>query len=190
MSPSSGSLSRRQAPASGRDAGDGATQTPVVGRIGAPHGIRGWCRVQSFTDPQDNLFSYAPWLIDWPGRGVVSIAPEEWRRAQGRWTVKLPGVADRDAAAALSSLDIRVDAGVFASPEDDEYFWHELVGMSVTNREGIVLGRVVRLLETGAHDVLSIQGPAGDHLIPFVAEFVDAVDRTSRAITVDWQADW
>lgn len=191
MSPAKGSDAGGVHPA-GSSSPDTA-QAPaltVVGRLGAPHGVRGWNRIQSFTDPQANLFEYSPWHVDVPGRGVVQIAPEQSRQAQGRWVVKLPGIDDRDAAAALSGRDVRVDPSQFAAPALDEFFWHELEGMSVANREGLALGTVARLLETGAHDILAVRGDRGELLIPFVAEFVDTVSRDQSLITVDWQPDW
>ena len=78
----------------------------------------------------------------------------------------------------------------FAETEEDEYYWADLVGMSVVNREQAVLGEVVKLMETGAHDVLVVHGEYGEKLIPFVSHYIDGVDVENCKITVDWGVDY
>jgi len=109
-----------------------------------------------------------------------------------------PEIADRDAAEALKGVRVFVSRASFPAPEADEFYWVDLIGLSVTNREGAPLGEVVGLIDTGPHCVLRVQPPAaeerppeaGERLIPFVDAYVDSVDIPGRRIVVDWGLDF
>jgi 16S rRNA processing protein RimM len=120
-------------------------------------------------------------------------------RDQGDAIVALaPEVADRDAAEALKGARIFVSRASFPAPDPDEFYWVDLIGLAVFNREGAVLGEVVGLIDTGPHCVLRVQAPAaeerpaeaGERLIPFVEAYVDSVDIPQRRIVVDWGLDY
>jgi 16S rRNA processing protein RimM len=120
-------------------------------------------------------------------------------REQGDAIVALaPEIADRDAAEALKGVRVFVSRASFPAPEADEFYWVDLIGLSVTNREGAPLGEVVGLIDTGPHCVLRVQPPAaeerppeaGERLIPFVDAYVDSVDIPGRRIVVDWGLDY
>ena len=104
--------------------------------------------------------------------------------------VKLAHINDRDAAALLRGYTIEVSRSQFEPTEDGEYYWADLVGMVVKNRDGISLGKVVNLMETGAHDILIVRGEHGEKLIPFVEQFIDNVDNENRQIICDWGLDY
>ncbi len=162
-----------------------------VGRIAGPYGIKGWVKVNSFTDPQENVFAYAPWTLRDPaGRRPDATIELLEGKAHGKgWVAKLAGVVDRDAAEALHGLEIVVDRRLLPEPEDGRYYWADLEGLQVKDRAGLLLGRVDHLLETGSADVLVIVNEAdGDrHLIPFIMnETVVAVDLDAGCIEVDW----
>ena len=103
-------------------------------------------------------------------------------------------VADRDAAQALAGARVFIARSSFPTPAEDEFYWVDLIGSSVVNREGAALGVVRDLLSTGAQTVLVIEDgrlpKSVERMIPFVAAYVDAVDLEGRRITVDWQADY
>ena len=100
-------------------------------------------------------------------------------------------VADRDAAEALKGARVFVARSSFPTAGDDEYYWIDLIGCTVVNREGESLGQVSELSDTGAHSVLHLrQGEATERLIPFVAAYVDEVDLAARRIRVDWGLDY
>jgi 16S rRNA processing protein RimM len=107
-------------------------------------------------------------------------------------------VADRDAAQALKGTRIFVSRASFPTPQDDEFYWVDLIGLTVINRQGVVLGVVDGLLETGANAVMRVREtssaavPAAsrERLLPFVAAHVDRVDLPGRQILVDWDADF
>ena len=118
------------------------------------------------------------------GDGVVASAQE------------LP---DRSAAEAMKGARIFIARSSFPTAGDGEFYWIDLIGLAVVNREGEALGTVADLLDTGAHSVLRVRRPEAteatppaeaERLIPFVAAFVDAVDLPGRRITVDWGLDY
>lgn len=160
----------------------------VLGRVSGVFGTRGWLKIYSYTRPRDNIFNYSAWqLCD---RGAWhSFALAEHRRQGAALVVRLAGIDDRDAAAGLIGRDIGVDRDVLPDNAAGEYYWADLIGLQVVNQDGIALGSVTRLLETGANDVLVIDGPR-QRLIPYVIErYVVAVDLAERRMIVDWHVD-
>ena len=162
-----------------------------VGRIAGAYGIKGWVRVNSFTDPQENVFAYAPWTLrDKTGRRPDASFKVLESRAQGKgWVAKLAGVQDRNAAEAMQGLEIVIDRSQMPEPGEDQFYWADLEGLRVRNRDGQALGRLDHLLETGSADVMVIVNEADGarHLIPFVMnETVVQVDLDAGCIEVDW----
>lgn len=170
-----------------------------VGRILGPWGIKGGFKVQAFaTDPQA-LFSTKRWFLrapeDRPLR-PLPVPPALLRivqaREQASWIVATADeVPDREAAEALKGARVFIARSSFPSAGSDEYYWVDLLGCEVQNREGALLGCVADLIDTGAHSVLRVQdGDAPERLIPFVAAYVDDVDLAARRIRVDWSLDY
>jgi 16S rRNA processing protein RimM len=156
----------------------------VIGRIGAAHGVGGALHVTSFTDPPDNIQRYRPWLL---GRGdQFREAKVAGVRVHGQgYVARITGIDDRDQAQALAGTLIAVPRGALPALSEDEYYWRDLIGLRVVDGSGRDYGRVVRLIDTGAHDVLAIDGER-ETLIPFTAEFVLHVDLDGGCILVDW----
>ena len=98
-------------------------------------------------------------------------------------------VNDRSAADALRGARIFVSRGSFPSVGDDEFYWVDLIGLQVLNRDGELLGEVSGLIDNGVHSVLQVQGES-ERLIPFVAAYIDSVDLKARQIRVDWGLDY
>ncbi len=163
----------------------------VMGRCGQPYGVKGWLRVSAYTDPDTNLLQYRPWFLKVAG-AWQQVQVTAGRPQAGALVVKLAGVDDRDAAAALAGTDIGVAAAQLPAPAADEYYWKDLIGLQVHNLQGRLLGQVTGLLDNGAHDVLVIRpaDPADpapeDLLIPFVAAYVGRVDLAAGQLEVDW----
>jgi 16S rRNA processing protein RimM len=159
-----------------------------MGRVAAPFGVKGWVRVQVFTEALDSLLDYPTW---WVGRD------ENWREQQveeadvhGRTLVaRLAGCEDREAAAALTGAQIAVPQSELPEPGAGEYYWRDLQGLRVANLQGQELGTVSHLLETGAHGVLVVKGDR-ERLIPFVDAYVVKVDLAQGELVVDWGADF
>jgi 16S rRNA processing protein RimM len=166
----------------------------VLGRIVAPFGIQGWVKIHPFGDDPLSWCKMPRWWVCPDSEGTA----ENWRpltprgcRMQGKALVAaFAEVADRDAAEALGGLYVGAPREALPAPAVDEYYWADLVGLSVANRAGEVLGTVSGLLSTGAHDVLQVGNGEAERLIPFVAAYVDEVDLGARLIRVDWDKDW
>jgi 16S rRNA processing protein RimM len=159
-----------------------------MGRIAAPFGVKGWVKVQPYSEDPGTLMDFASWRV---GRGETqaSFAVEAVQDHGAVLVAKLAGIDDRDAAYALRGQDVSVPRSALPAPEANEYYWSDLIGLTAVNREGIELGKVDSLMETGAHDVLVVKGRR-EHLIPFVAAFVGRVDLEAATIEVDWGEDY
>lgn len=160
----------------------------VLGRIGAPWGVRGWVRINSWTDPREAILDYRDCLLKregaWQPARLASGKP------QGRSLVgQFDGMDDRDAASAWRGADIGVRRSAMPDPEAGRWYWSDLEGLTVRHRDGRELGRVAYLLATGEHDVLVVQGER-EVLIPFVhGKYVLDVDLAGGRIDVDWEWD-
>ncbi len=176
-----------------------------IGRIGDAWGLKGWFKVLSYASPPEALLSARRWHLQVGGQGpTVGRLPEmlEIRevREHGDGLVALAeGIADRTGAEALRGARIFVGRSAFPKAGADEFYWADLIGLAVVNREGVALGEVVGLIDTGPHSVLRV-APAGpgegaaaaaeERLIPFVSAYVDSVDVAERKVVVDWGLDF
>lgn len=168
-----------------------ATSDRVVrlGQIAGVHGVKGWVKVVSFTEPRTNLFEYDRWLLELGGENR-DVAVEAGQESGKRLIAKLSGIDDRDAAAELIGADIGVRRSDMPACAPGEYYWADLEGLEVRNREGELLGRVDRLLSTGANDVLVLDGD-GNRLIPFVeGETILRVNLDAGEIVADWHESY
>lgn len=165
----------------------------IIGRIAGVHGIHGWLKLFSYTDPRENIFSYQPWLLGKhardDGAGWRAVKFTDHGASGKTLVVKLPGIEDRETAFALVGSMLAVARERLPEPEPGEYYWADLMGMEVVATAGERLGRVVDIRATGANDVLIVQGEQR-RSIPFVmGEVVKQVDKDGAVITVDWQWD-
>lgn len=171
-------------------------QVWVVGRIMAVHGVKGWVKVYSWTDPMENIFDYQPWhlLKD----GVWQPVKLAGKRRQGKGLVAgLVGVDDRDQAQReLVGREIAILRERLPAAGDGEYYWRELIGLRVKLDDGRDLGRVSSLMETGANDVLVVRGDSDsldqrERLLPWVpGQVVLDVTLDRNEIRVDWDPDF
>ncbi len=193
---------------------DDATVLPAdaveVGRIGEAWGVKGWFKVQAFAADPQALFSSKRWYLKAPQPGAVKrpggaeamarlprlLKITEARTHADGVVAHAQDIDDRDAVEALRGALICISRSSFPSADDDEYYWVDLIGLDVVNRQGDLLGQVLGLIDTGPHAVLRV-GPAGkavapadEVLIPFVAAYVDAVSIEDRRISVDWGDDY
>jgi len=181
-----------------------------VGRIADAWGIKGWVKVQSFSANADALFASRRWFLK-PAedkKPVVAVKAQQSLppllkilacRDHGDTIVaNAEGVADRNSAEALRGARIFVSRSQFPSADPGEYYWIDLIGLNVVNREGEALGTVLGLMDTGPHSVLRIAPvgaddklkPEQERLIPFVGAFVIDVSLENKLITVDWGLDY
>lgn len=161
----------------------------VMGKVVAAQGIQGWVKVQPYTEYQDSLLDYGTWYVG---------NEQAWRPLQvleadvhGKVLVaKLEGITDRTAAEKYKGQLIAVPRTELPEQEEGEYYWSDLVGLSVENLAGEKFGTVDTLLETGANDVLVVRHEGAEMLIPFIADVIRQVDIEHKTIRVDWQADY
>lgn len=166
----------------------------VLGKIFSVHGVRGEVKVYSFTDPLDNVLDYPRWTLTRDGEvKQVEVASG---RVQGKFlVVKLKGLDDRDVARTYAGFEIRVPESELPELEEDEFYWHQLEGLSVINQDGQLLGKVDHLLETGANDVMVVKPCTGslddrERLLPYTEQCVQAIDLDAGEMRVDWDADF
>ncbi len=171
-----------------------------VGRILDAWGIKGGLKIQAYSADADALFSAKRWYLKatGPKPGQLQLAVRSVRE-QGEGIVAMAdGVDDRNAAEALRGHEIHIPRSDFPRTPDGEYYWIDLIGLDVVNRESQPLGRVIGLIDTGPHCVLRILPPGvvepakpdQERLIPFVEAFVDDVSLEARRIAVDWGLDF
>jgi len=179
-----------------------------VGRILGAWGLKGWVKIQPFASDPQALFSSRRWFIKPPEEGAVkrplaakpAALPTFLKiteaKDHGDVVVALAqGVADRDGAEALRGARVFVARSSFPTPDADEFYWIDLIGLDVINRQGERLGAVAGLIDTGPHSVLRVAPTPGapqteERLIPFVGAYIDDVSLVERRITVDWGLDF
>ena len=160
----------------------------LLGRIVGLFGVRGWIKVFSYTEPREAILDYDRWFMQQDGAWQTAKVVDGKRHGKSV-IAQLDGIDDRDAAAELVGRDIAIERDEMPSPEDGSYYWSDLEGLQVVHRDGTELGRVAYLLETGANDVLVLEGEK-ERLIPFVAgKVILDVDIAAGVITVDWEWD-
>lgn len=185
---------------SGLEAADMPSDAIEVGRIVDAWGIKGWFRVQPYSADPEALFSSKRWFLMPSERGVRAFAGVaklsivEAKTHSGTVLASAREIDDRSAADVLRGARIFVSRSSFPTPEKDEYYWVDLIGLSVINREGESLGTVRDLHSTGAQTVLVLEfeqeGKKAQRMIPFVSVYIDDVDLTAGRILVDWRSDF
>ena len=177
-----------------------------VGYVGAAYGIRGWIKVQPHADDASALLHARRWWLLAPPQAGLVVADSaraqpvcvkiaQSREHSGTVVAQASGVADRNLAEALRGRRVWIRRADFPAPEDDEFYWVDLIGCSVSNQQGELLGEVSGLIDNGAHQILQVafvqpDGKAGERLIPFVDAFLRTVDTSARRIVVDWGLDY
>ena len=171
-----------------------------VGRIGDAWGVKGWFKVLAFSIQPEALFSARQWYLQPPDRGAkpfdgtLLMRIREAKEHSGSVVASAQEIDDRTGAEGLRGARVFVRRSSFPSTDSDEFYWVDLIGLDVVNREGESLGQISELIQNAAQTVLVMQYTAGDkvqeRMIPFVAAHVDAVDLASRRITVNWQTDY
>lgn len=160
-----------------------------MGFVKAAFGVQGWVKVSAHTEYADSLLDFDEWHLgkneQWQIFGL-----EEGKVTPDGLLIKLSGVSDRDQAHGLKGYTIAIPRDEFDALEEDEFYWADLVGMSVVTLKGEDLGEVTNLMQTGAHDVLVIKGQYGQKLIPFINQFVTQVNSEQKIIHVDWGIDY
>jgi len=165
-------------------------QQPIhVGKISGVFGIKGWVKVFSYTDDRANILRYSPWMLK--KAGETKTLKVITGNLQGKAVVaQLEGIQDRDQAASLMGWDIFISPEQLPKTASNEYYWSDLIDLQVENTEGVAFGVITGLLETGANDVIIVQGER-ERCIPFLqGKTVVSIDLNAARMIVDWDADF
>lgn len=162
-----------------------------MGRIVGSFGVQGWVKVKTFTEEAGALGDFDAWLVK-TREGWREVPVEEFALHSKGPVAKLAGCADRNAADALRGAQVAVPRAALGEAEEGMLYWVDLVGLEVVDAAGAVLGKVEELFEAGDTSVMVVRGAGAkrEAMIPFVPDYVKAVDREGRRITVDWKADY
>ena len=161
----------------------------VIGRVSGSYGVRGWVKIHSFTEPRENILAYGEIQLGRDGCWRDATLAEGRRQGKGL-VARISGIGDRDQAAGLVGEDIAILRSQLPEAVDGDFYWVDLIGLEVVNEDDVSLGKVSKLIETGANDVLVVDGER-ERLIPFIREsVVKAVDLDSGTIRVDWETDY
>lgn len=168
---------------------DEASGLVEVGRFTGVYGVRGWVKVYSYTEPKENILEYNPWYVHTGGQWRSMEVAEG--RVHGKGIVaRLVGYEDRDAASLLTGAEIAIARDQLPPADPGEYYWVDLEGLKVINLDGIELGVVDHLFETGSNDVMVVKGDR-ERLIPFIRDqVVIQVDLEHRTMRVDWDPEF
>lgn len=164
----------------------------VVGKITAAHGIKGWVKVHSFTEPSDAILDYQGWQVQ-RGQQLTELEVLASQPQGKGLIVKLKHCDDRNLAESFAGLDISVARSELPQLDAGEYYWSDLIGLSLTNQDGVNLGVLTAFMETGANDVMIVKAPDDDawqqkeRLLPYLPEqVIVSVDLVNRQMKVDW----
>lgn len=164
--------------------------TVVVGKIGAPYGVKGWVKVHSFTEPLANLFTY-PLLIESRKEGWKSVKIEAFKEHGDGFVAKLVEVEDRDQAALITNAQLGVTRENLPELDEEQFYLNDLIGLTVFNQDDVELGQVLDFIATGANDVMVVQGKKKQHLVPFVLEmYILDIDLDTKRMRVDWDPEF
>ena len=165
-----------------------------IGQLKKPYGIKGWLWVFSELDDREAIFDLKPWWIK-TATGMKPLTVINWRKQGAGLVAQFEEVPDRNIAETMNGVPIWVTQECLPEPEEDEYYWSDLVSMQVVNEQGEYLGDVKELFETGAHAIMVVQ-PTSDsiddeqRLIPWHKQTVADVDQQKNQLTVIWERDY
>jgi|TARA_B110000211_G_scaffold105038_1_gene122204 16S rRNA processing protein RimM len=164
----------------------------TLGKVGAVYGIKGWLKIHSFTDDQEAILDYFPWSLKL-GNKIQSVEITDWRKHNNGIVVKVAGIDDRDIAQKLVGSEIFVSEDALSDLPEGEFYWRDLIGMTVVTDKGYDLGQVSDIMETGANDVLVVKANLKDgfgkkeRLIPYLMDQVIlSISTENKQICVDW----
>ena len=162
----------------------------VIGRVSSPHGVRGWVKILSFTDPIENIFSYKSIFLE-KGNEYLPFEIEDYSTNGKIVRIKLKGVDDRDQSEAVSNCEILIDREELPEISSDSYYWTDLLGFEVRTEVNECIGLLDSFFETGSNDVMVIVGENNSRkLIPFInIDVVKNVDIESKVIIVNWNEE-
>jgi len=160
----------------------------LVGKINGFFGLQGWVKVFSYTNPRTNILNYSPWSIKVDGN-FQSIDITSGREQSKTIVAHINGIDNREDSQKFIGQDIYINKEQLPELTQGEYYWHELIGFDVINKDEERLGTVDYFVETGANDVLVVKGKK-EYWIPYIEPFLVSIDSKNNKILVDWDKDF
>lgn len=159
-----------------------------LGKVGAPHGLKGYMRIQSWTEPKTQIFSYQPWVI-MKGNQKNSVVASFI--SEGKHLIaKLEGIEDRDQAQSLTHANIYIDRNQLPTMAPDEYLLADLIGCNVVNLKNNALGIIEDVVNYGASDIIVVKQDTKTHYIPLISPTTNMIDIEHKTVIVDWDEDF
>lgn len=166
-----------------------------VGYVSGAYGLNGWVRIKPFSSTGEALLKARVWWVDKPALRDITVMQAKMH--SGDVVAQLVGVSGREAAEALKGTSVQIPRSHFPALPDGEFYWVDLIGLSVENLQGECIGVVHDMMDNGAHPILRVEAAASvdadkpdEILIPFVGQFIRTVDQKAGKITVDWGLDY
>jgi len=158
----------------------------IIGRLGKPHGIKGWMKLHSFSHPTEQILNYQPWLVQ-EKKTWQTISIEDIKQNHDQILIKIKNCNTPEAAKHYTNQNIATHRDNLPVPQEDEYYWTDLEGLNVIDQQGQPLGVVDHLFNTGANDIMSVKLNGVETLIPFLKEVIIDVNFENKTIQVDWE---
>lgn len=165
------------------------TQPLVIGCIGAAHGVRGWVTVHSYTEPPENILDYLPWRIKLRNQ-EQQLAIINSRQQNHKIIVQIEGCNDRDMASTYTGAEILATRAQLPTLPKDEYYWADLLGLTVITLQGQTLGVIEQFFSTGSNDVFAVVGDKRRLLPYLLKQVVIEIDLKQKIMRVDWDPEF
>ena len=172
-----------------------ASELMKIGQLKKPYGIKGWLWVFSDTDDRTAIFDMQPWWMK-TATGMKPLTVKAWREQGTGIVAQFEQVPDRNVAETMNGVTIWVEQNVLPETGEDEYYWSDLIGLTVISQsENVILGRVKELFETGAHAIMVVEPTADsvdgeERLIPWHKQTIGEVNLAKQTLMVDWGSDY
>lgn len=159
----------------------------VIGKFGSTYGVNGWIKILAYTEFGSNILEYLPWYIKHENDTWTTIKVESGRIHGKGIIAKLAGINTPEEARLMTGKTIAVTRSQLPALKENEYYWSDLIGLTVINANGEILGKVTYLIETGSNDVLVVKGEK-EHAIPYLlGKVIKNIDLNNQEIHVDWE---
>jgi len=164
----------------------------LVGRVLAPYGVKGWVKVEPYTESPESLRGFSAWRVGKgdPDEVWLAVKVVESASHSGNVVARFEGSEDRDDALKFRGMGVAVPRAELPPTGKNEFYQADLIGLSVVNEQGEQLGKVVEVFSNGGHNVLRVRFEGGERLLPYVPAVISDVDLGSGVLRVDWGSDW
>jgi 16S rRNA processing protein RimM len=162
----------------------------IIGHIGAPYGLKGWVKVQSFTDPKSNICAYSQGWLQYPAQKTWEPYQASTKQLSKAILFKFPDYDDPETARELTGTVLAVERQALPKLQANEYYWSDLEDLTVITKSGLVLGSIDHFIPTGANDVMVVKKANTLRLIPYIDPVVVKVDLVRGELLVDWDPEF